>query len=108
MNLRLPGGRDSQGLWEGHVHTAVFKMDNQQRPTVQHMELCSMVCGGLDGRGVWGRMDACICMPESLRYSPETTTTLLTGYTPIQNKNFKVKTTTNNKTNLFTKQTHRE
>ena len=26
--------RDSQGVWDGHVHTDVFKMDNQQRPTV--------------------------------------------------------------------------
>ena len=26
-------GRDSQGVWDGHVHTAVFKMDNQQGPT---------------------------------------------------------------------------
>ena len=25
-------------------------------------ELCSMLCGSLDGRGVWGRMDTCICM----------------------------------------------
>ena len=23
-------------------------------------ELCSMSCCGLDGRGVWGRMDTCI------------------------------------------------
>ena len=22
-------GRDSQGVWDGHVHTAIFKMDNQ-------------------------------------------------------------------------------
>ena len=22
------------GVWDGHVHTAIFKMDNQQRPTV--------------------------------------------------------------------------
>ena len=28
------GGRDSQGVWDGHVHTTVFKMDNQQGPTV--------------------------------------------------------------------------
>ena len=28
------GGRDSQGVWDWHVHTAVFKMDNQQGPTV--------------------------------------------------------------------------
>ena len=27
-NLWLPGGWDSQGVWEGHVHTAMFKMDN--------------------------------------------------------------------------------
>ena len=37
------------------------------------------------GKGVWGRMDTCVCMAESLHYSPETTTTLLIGYTPIQN-----------------------
>ena len=28
------GGRDSWGLWEDHVHTAIFKMGNQQGPTV--------------------------------------------------------------------------
>ena len=28
------GGRDTSGVWDGHVHIAVFKMDNQQRPTV--------------------------------------------------------------------------
>ena len=28
------GGRGSQGLSEGHVHTAIFNMDNQQGPTV--------------------------------------------------------------------------
>ena len=35
-------------------------------------ELCSMLCGSLDGRGVWGRMATYICMTESLRCSPET------------------------------------
>ena len=34
MNLWLPAGvrirgRDSLGVWDGHVHTATFKMDNQ-------------------------------------------------------------------------------
>ena len=29
-------------------------MDNQQGPTVYHMELCSGLCGSLDGRGVLG------------------------------------------------------
>ena len=45
-------------------------------------------CGSLDGRGVWGRMDTCICVTESLHCSPETITTLLISYTPIQNKKF--------------------
>ena len=35
------------------------KMDNRQGPTVQPREFCSMLCGSLDGRGVWGRMDTC-------------------------------------------------
>ena len=64
----------------------------QQGPTVQCREFCSKLCGSLDGRGVLGKMDTCICMAESLHCSPETITTLLTGYTLIQNKKFKVKT----------------
>ena len=31
-------------------------------------------------------MDTCICMAEFLHCSPETITTLLIGYTPIQNQ----------------------
>ena len=77
------GGRDSQGVWDQHVHTAVFKMDNQKGPTVQHRELCSMLCGSLDGWGVWGRIDTCICMAESHCCAPETITTLLIDYFPI-------------------------
>lgn len=26
-----------RGIWDGHVHTAVSKIDNQQGPTIQHM-----------------------------------------------------------------------
>ena len=48
---------------------------------VQHRELCSAFCGSLDGREVWGRVDTCICVAESLCRPPETITTLLTGYT---------------------------
>ena len=33
-----------------------------------------------------GRMDTCIYMAESLRFSPETITTMTVGYTPVQNK----------------------
>ena len=49
-----------------------------------------MLRASLEGSGLWGRMGICICMAESLCYSPETTKTLLIGYTPIQNKKFKV------------------
>ena len=51
-------------------------MDNQQGPTVEHMELCSTLCGSLDGSGVWRRMDTCVYVAESLHYSPKTITTL--------------------------------
>ena len=53
------------------------------------VELCSMLYGNLDGRGVWGRMDTCICMADSLHCSPETITTLLISYTTIHNKKLK-------------------
>ena len=55
-------------------------MDNQRKPIIWQMELCSMLCASLDGRGVWERMDTCIPMAESLHCSLETITTLLTGY----------------------------
>ena len=32
--LRVRVGEDSKGVWDGHVHTAVFKMDNQQGPPI--------------------------------------------------------------------------
>ena len=59
----------------------------QQETTVYRMELCSMLCGSLDRRGVWGRTDTFIPMAESLLCSLETIT-LLISYTPIQNKKF--------------------
>ena len=55
------------------------------------MELCSMLCRNLDGRGFCGRMNTCICMTESLLCSLETITTLFVNqlYIPIQNKKLK-------------------
>ena len=76
MHLWLLGGSNSQGVWEGHVDTVMFKTDNQQGPTVQRMDLY------LGEQWGSGRMDTCICVAESLHSSPETTTTLLIGYTP--------------------------
>jgi len=45
-----------------------------------HMELGSMLCGNLDGRGVWGRMATCVYMAESLHCSPETITPLFVNW----------------------------
>jgi len=50
------------------------------------MELCLVLHDSLDGRGVWGRVDTCRCMAESLYCPPETIPTVLIGYTPIQKK----------------------
>ena len=58
----------------------INEMGNHQGPTIQHTELCSILRGSLDERGIWGRMDTCICMTESLGCSPETITTLLINY----------------------------
>ena len=41
--------RKSQGVWDVSCMHCLFKMDNQQGPTVQHRKLCSMFCGSLDG-----------------------------------------------------------
>ena len=46
-------------------------MEKQKGPRVQHMKLYSVLCGSLDGSEVWGRMDTCICMAESLHCSPD-------------------------------------
>ena len=80
-------------------------MDNQQGPTLQHMELCLMLCGSLEREefgGEWIHVYVCVCvyiyiyiyvyvyiyicifMAESLCYSLETVTTLLISYTPEQ------------------------
>ena len=64
-------------------------MDNQQRPIVQHRELCSELCGSLDGSGAWGR--TCVQMAECLFCSSETIITLLICYTPVQNRKVKKK-----------------
>ena len=45
-----------------------------------------MLCGSLDGSGVWGNMEIYVCVAQSLYCSPETITILLIDYTPIQNK----------------------
>ena len=51
MTLWFPRGKDrgrhSQGVWNGHGHTGVFNMENQQGPAGQLRELSSMLCNNL-------------------------------------------------------------
>ena len=48
----LSSGSRADGKWLKRQRLLGFKMDKQQGPTVQQRELCSMLCGSLDGRGV--------------------------------------------------------
>ena len=74
------------GSW---VSDTGFKYNLKVTP---HMELSAQCHVAPRWRGVWGRMDTCTCMAESLCCSLETCpqysqlTTLLTGYNSIQNK----------------------
>ena len=60
MNLWLLGerleGRDSYGLWDGRVHTVIFKIDNQHwiHCIVQGMILCN----NLNGERIWKRISS--------------------------------------------------
>ena len=45
-----------------------------------------MLCGSLDGREVYGRMDICVCKAQSLCCPPETITTLLISYVCVRAK----------------------
>ena len=80
VNLWLPGemygARDSEGVWDGHIHTAIFKMGNQQGPAVWHRGLRSVSWGSLGGRAVWERTDTGVCLAESFCCPPETITIL--------------------------------
>ena len=40
-------GRDKLGVWDEQIHTTVYKIDEQQGPTVYHRELYSISCNNL-------------------------------------------------------------
>ena len=69
----LIGAQTTNPRVDGHVHTAIFKMGDQQGPSVWHRGLCSTLYGSLDGRGVWGRMDTyiyvCVSVAVHLKLS---------------------------------------
>ena len=76
------GGSESLGVWDGQVHTAIFKMHKEQGPRVQDRKLSSLLGearmgGDLEGEWIHVYVRLSLCAP------PETITTLLIDYTPI-------------------------
>ena len=45
-------GEDKLGRWNGHTHTTVYEIDNQQGPTLDHTELYSIICNDLYGKRI--------------------------------------------------------
>lgn len=81
------GGHDSP-----HQRTpaAAYRMDNQQRPTSSHRELCSTPCDTLCGKRVWKRTRSCIA--ESRGYGTQLEASCIAesrGYTPEANQPWK-------------------
>ena len=47
-------GRDRSRVWDEHVHTAIFKMDNQQGPTTWNSaQYCMAAWMGGEFGGEW-------------------------------------------------------
>ena len=101
MNSWLPVGGwgrcGKEAVWEGlgerivrefgvNMYALLYLKWITNKDLLKHMACFSMLIGSLDEKGVWRRMDTCIA--ESLYSPPETITTLLINYTPIQNKKF--------------------
>ena len=56
------------------MHTTVYGMDGQQRPTVEHRGLYLILCDNLHGKRIWKKMDVCICIIESIKCTAEINT----------------------------------
>ena len=75
-------GGDRLGVGDWHVYTAIFKIHNQQGPTIEPRELCSIFCNNLNRKRIRKRIDTYMCIAESLCCTPETSTPLLINYAP--------------------------
>ena len=69
MSLWFPGqGGTVRDLGKAR-HTLLHLKWITNKDPVQHRELCSMLPGSLDGRGVWGRKDTCVCLADPLLFT---------------------------------------
>ena len=74
------------------IYTLLYlKWITNKDPLYSTWNSALMLCGSLDGRGVWGKRDTCVCMAAFLHCSPEIITILLISCTPIENRKFKLK-----------------
>ena len=93
MNSWLPvggGGRWWEGLGERRVrefgvnmYALLYLKWITNKDLLKHTACFSVLCGSPDEKGIRRKVDTCIA--ESLYSPPETITTLVTNYTPIQN-----------------------
>ena len=71
-------GRDGLGVWDEQMQAIIYRMDEQQGPTVEHRELYSISCDKPEWKRIFEkRIDTCICIIETLCYTLEPNTTLL-------------------------------
>ena len=75
-----------------YIQTAMFKMDNQKGPAVQHMQLFSGLCASLEA-GAWGLAEdghvyMCGQVPSLFTWNYHS---IVNRLDPIQNKDEKVK-----------------
>ena len=92
MNLWLQGG--GEGIvreLEIDLYTLVYLKWITNKNLLYRQGLCWILCNNQHRKRTWERTDVCICtdITELLCCPPETNTTLLINYTPIQNKKFK-------------------
>ena len=66
-------------------NSIIFNMDKPQVPTVEHRELCSMLCGSLERRRVGGEWIYVHVWLSPFPVHLKLSTMLLVSYTPIQN-----------------------
>ena len=84
VTSRKDGRRDRQGF--GMDTCTLLHCKWVANKDLLRRELCSVLRGSLDGWGVLGRVGTWTCVAESLCGPPEAISTLVIGYTPIQNK----------------------
>ena len=58
------GGRDKSGAWNAYTHTTIYKVDDQQGPTLQHRGLYLRFYDKLCEKRIGKRMNICTCITE--------------------------------------------